>query len=320
MLVAKDYPVKDNLNKDYSGYVLADRINGFYELKENSLDVVCVGSSHIHCDINPLLLWKEYGITAYDFSADSQGLQTTYYFAKEVFKTQSPKKLVVLINIDGGLQNDNSAHWSFDFLPFSLNKLEAVNNCTEKADKLSYILPLVDFHSRWKEVTTDDFRYLTASREHPFNGYFAYCESVKLNKPEDDGDTKIAELSESYRNTIDNLYSLCEANDCELIFMRTPCENANDYSETVNAVKAYTDKYNTKVLDYRYDDRLNIDWNRDFSDKVHTNYLGAEKVTKILGLDLTEDFTPEEKDIATKGEYDGKLLYYESLVSEHPIK
>ena len=40
-------------------------MKAFYELEEDSLDVLVLGSSHAYEDINPAVLWKEQGIAAY---------------------------------------------------------------------------------------------------------------------------------------------------------------------------------------------------------------------------------------------------------------
>ena len=89
------------------GYLACDRVlsvktahgirqaRDMYAQPRNSIDVVFMGSSHIHCDVNTALLWEKYGIAAYDYSAAEQPLWTTYYYLKEICKYQKPQ-LVVL--------------------------------------------------------------------------------------------------------------------------------------------------------------------------------------------------------------------------------
>ena len=49
-------------------------IDGFYAEKKNDIDVLIVGSSNSFCTIDPLVLYEEYGIAAYDFGSSSQPL------------------------------------------------------------------------------------------------------------------------------------------------------------------------------------------------------------------------------------------------------
>ena len=77
-----------------------DQARAFYHQPENSIDVVFLGSSHIHCNINTAYLWTEYGIAAYDYSAAEQPLWMTYYWLREFCKTQKPK--LVVVDVFGG--------------------------------------------------------------------------------------------------------------------------------------------------------------------------------------------------------------------------
>ena len=74
---------------------------GFYSEKKNSMDVVFVGSSQIFCDFNPNVIWKELGITSYDFSAHRQDPGPSYYYLKQMFETQSPKVVVIDLYLFG---------------------------------------------------------------------------------------------------------------------------------------------------------------------------------------------------------------------------
>ena len=41
---------------------------GLYMQPKDSIDVVMMGTSHVHCDINTGVLWEKFGIAAYDYS------------------------------------------------------------------------------------------------------------------------------------------------------------------------------------------------------------------------------------------------------------
>ena len=87
----KEYSAGANVNILINPYLLCEKQDGFYSLDNNTLDVVFIGSSNIHCNVNPNVIWHEYGITSYDYSCDQQELGTSYYYLQQVFETQSPK-------------------------------------------------------------------------------------------------------------------------------------------------------------------------------------------------------------------------------------
>lgn len=67
----------------------------FYKQDENSIDLLCFGSSHIFENVNTGILWNEYGIAAFDLCGSIQPLWNTYYYMKEALKTQAPKIMIL---------------------------------------------------------------------------------------------------------------------------------------------------------------------------------------------------------------------------------
>ena len=68
-----------------------DQKDGLYWQPEDSIDLVLLGSSHIHCGGNTVVLWEHYGIPAYDYSSAEQPLWMTYYYLQEFLKYQDPE-------------------------------------------------------------------------------------------------------------------------------------------------------------------------------------------------------------------------------------
>ena len=109
----------------------------FYQLENNSLDVINIGSSHVHSSINTIQLYQDYGIASYNLSAGSQPVWYSWYYLREAMKTQNPKVIVLdvytLIN-----PNDDDfiekAQLNLLTMKPSLNKLEAL--CTSGTDQV----------------------------------------------------------------------------------------------------------------------------------------------------------------------------------------
>ena len=66
------------LEQKYSKAVMG----GFYELEEDSVDVIFAGSSHMLNGVLPMKLWENYGFTSYNIGQHGQRLNMTYYYIK----------------------------------------------------------------------------------------------------------------------------------------------------------------------------------------------------------------------------------------------
>ena len=84
---------------------------GFYAEPENSLDVICIGSSHVFLDISPMAMWKAEGITAYDLTSSIQRMWVSYYYLKEALKYQTPK--VVVLDALAAVSYTHLPAWNF---------------------------------------------------------------------------------------------------------------------------------------------------------------------------------------------------------------
>ena len=71
-------------------------IHTFHRMPENSLEVIGYGTSHMWLGMDPMELYRAYGIGAYNYGCNWQELNTTLLFLKDSLRTQNPK--VVLID------------------------------------------------------------------------------------------------------------------------------------------------------------------------------------------------------------------------------
>jgi hypothetical protein len=69
-------------------------LEGLYN-SDDPYDVVLMGSSHINGGIDPNVLWKQYGITSFNYATGGQPLDVTYYLLREVLKKHTPAIVVV---------------------------------------------------------------------------------------------------------------------------------------------------------------------------------------------------------------------------------
>lgn len=126
----------------------------FYQLENNSLDVINIGSSHVHSGINTIQLYREEGIASYNLSAGSQPVWYSWYYLREAMKTQNPKVVVLdvytLINPDDDAFIEKAQLNLLTMKP-SWNKLEALyTSGTDQVIRLFLGFP--KNHIRYREL------------------------------------------------------------------------------------------------------------------------------------------------------------------------
>ena len=131
------------------------KVNEFYALEDNTLDYICVGSSHMYCSLNPLEVWDSTGAAGFVLATQQQPLMASYHYIQEAFKTQSPKVVVVegWMSVAEDVHDSAVLYDAIDPLKPSLNKLEMIRNLVPKGERKAYYLNLIKYHSRWQEMT-----------------------------------------------------------------------------------------------------------------------------------------------------------------------
>ena len=110
------------------------KVNGYFNAQPDTIDVVCFGSSHMYCSINPIVLEKKYGISAYVLATQQQPVKASYYYMLQALKNQSPKVFIFetfMVNWDKKNLTDAIIADATEPLPMSLNKLQMIADLTE---------------------------------------------------------------------------------------------------------------------------------------------------------------------------------------------
>ena len=67
----------------------------YYAQESDTIDVLTIGTSLAYAGINTNVLWKEYGIAAYNLCSAEQPFWVSYYTLQEALKTQHPKVILL---------------------------------------------------------------------------------------------------------------------------------------------------------------------------------------------------------------------------------
>lgn len=296
-----------------------DMIHSFYDVEENMIDVLSIGSSHSYHSIQPNLLWGNYGVSSYVMSSPGQSVPCSYYLLKEAFKYQSPK--VVMLETycfrDTKLyRSEGLFRQVSDGMRFGETKIEMINDFFPESgwkEKLSFYIPFLMYHARWSELGDEDFNKNTWMKGGVLNfRQVPQSEPVFPKRPRE-----IPELTRKY---LDKITELCEEKGAQLVLYAAPFASppsATKVLRTNLAVEEYAKEKGVPFLFFQKTNDLGIDFETDFYDDQHLNSYGTEKLTNKIGEWLVQnyglaDHRQEEKYESWNEDY----VRYRNLVEE----
>ncbi len=271
----------------------------FYGEEKNKIDVLTIGSSTIRSSYSPMDVWDKYGITSYSLGTSNQTIGLSYYMILEALKYQDSK--VIVLDFDDVFVEDmeNAYRKTLDNMKLDDVKIKAlfdskIYNLSE--NKLSYMFPLLRYHTRWNELEENDFCNINKNKDYERtikgNVISFYKDPYKDNNYMKEKGKK-EKISEENLYYIDRIVNLCKDRNIKMLWVAVP--SSSDWSlEKNRTVEELANKYKIKFVDYNLDSKikeLKIDWNNDTPDKgVHLNSYGAKKISNDIGKILNEEY------------------------------
>lgn len=255
-------------------------IKELYDEPKNTLDVIFVGESSVYKGVSPMKIWEKYKITSYDYAASGAKLYNNYYSIKEALKYQKPK--VIVLNTDQLFHDEpfkeGYKRLLYDATRLNINKLEAISDPVQgntRGEQISFVFPILRYHSRWSELGEEDFIKEKGKYEYIFKGQWV----VKGIKAYDGKKLdKFQNLNEDEVKYFEKIARYCKDNNVELLAVEFPSIQTwnNDKKEKVKQIAKNND---VKFIDLH--DVLNeigFDWTRDTEDGGnHLNYRRSRK-------------------------------------------
>lgn len=268
----------------------------YYSSPKNH-DVIFVGDCEIYENIDPVALYDGYGISSYLRGSPQQLTWMSYCLMEETLKYEKPKAFVfsVLALKYGEPQSEAYNRLAFDGMKLSAAKIRGINaSVTEGEDRLSYLLPILRFHSRWSELDANDFRYML--KKKPTVSAAGYVPRIDVKgtdffpKGQELADYRFSDRCYEY---LDKMVKLCRENGVKLIFVKAPSISPYWYDEWEEQVTEYAAKNGIPYYNFlEMQDRTGIDYMTDTYDTgLHLNHAGAGKLTTVLGELLSADLS-----------------------------
>ena len=280
-----------------------EKINlmGFYAEEANSLDAVFIGSSTLRSSINPVELYKDFGITSYVIATSSQRPSALLYFLKEAQKLQKDAVYVLDINLVRhdlevwNEQNEGSLRHITDGMKYSYNRVLCINDIVPQR-KIEYLFDIVKYHDNIKtQLNWNDWNF---ERNNPWKGFnmlttAMYLESTYKNNV-CEGGKDIYSLPEYGEEVLKELLKYCKDEKIKVEFIIT-LNPSIDY-QTCHYIKKVIELNGFSCFIFNdYQDTMNIDYSSDFYDGLHPNVLGARKCTSLYGEYLVDKYEFKEK-------------------------
>lgn len=290
------------------------KIKTFYSQEKDSIDVIGLGSSHMYCSLIPNVLWRDYSINAYVFSTQEQPIVASYYYLKEVLKTQTPKIVFLethMFNIwDKYEYNDGLAGNAIESLKWSCNKIALINELVPAEFRQEYYIPLLKYHDKW---ITKDFVKPYRGQLDPYRGYVFLSEQGEAPNISAEFDTEEITVNQKDMEYIYRFIKLAKEENLELVFVNAPAEHNQRIYQSQKILEKIANENEIKYIDgNKIVDNINIDVETDFYDTGHMNVYGAEKFTKFLGRYIENNFVLEkEYSKSTKEKLNEDLEKYE---------
>ena len=290
--------------------------NSFYDLEKNTTDVLFFGSSVTAASIDPYQLYNDYGISGYNLGVMSQPMVGTFFWFKEALKTQSPKVVVIDIKALGRVsaKDEEKGRKSYDYMKEGKNKLQyaleyknsskILDGTDDEVNLMEYLFPLELYHSRWSELSYDDFDFIKGNDKSYTRGFaalydiFKYRASYSATKAEKglyDGFDENPDATGTYNSTnkdyLKRLVDIANQKNIKLLFYRAP--DSTWSVKQYNYVKEYAQKLNIPYIDFNLKSirkELDFDYETEAADTFHVNIEGAKKVTAYIGKYLHDNY------------------------------
>lgn len=297
-------------------------IEEYYDEVKNH-EVIFIGDCEVFSNISPVTLWENYGITSYIRGSAQQLIWQSYYLLEETLKYEKPDVVVynVLAMKYNEPQKEAYNRLTLDGMKLSKSKIGAIKaSMMEEEDLITYLFPLLRYHSRWSELTAEDFQYILKKDTLSHNGYLMRVDTKPVNVIPKGKKLPSYQFGSNSYNYLDKITKLCKENDIKLILIKSPSVYPYWYEEWDEQIVTYAKENDLTYINFLdVADEIGIDYQADtFDGGLHLNLSGAEKFSRYFGKILSETYgVPDQRtNPETKKIWDEKVKFYYDMKAD----
>lgn len=271
-----------------------EQLWSLYKQKENTIDVVFLGSSKAYCMLDTGVLWDEKGIASFDTGGAEAPSWVCYYYMKELLKTQKPKVIMYETTVAAyrndvmeqpevwSVVNNYGFHWN-------KNRIESLKLNTSKQNFYRLLFPLGSMHKNYATLTKNDFVDENNTINH--KGFDSRETVVEFDTPDVKSVTERVPCNEKHLIYLQKMIDLAKENNIEFVVMVSPYYVTQDEEKIFNYISDYCEEQNVEFIDYNHlYDEMGLDFKTDMAENIHVNLSGSKKWSHYVANQLAEKY------------------------------
>lgn len=275
--------------------VTESRFSPYFQKDGQEYDVLFLGSSHGVMANLPMELWNQYGVTSYNLGQYGQTLAMDYWMLKNALSYHTPR--VVVLDIYQMVLNHNfyeghlySVVNSLCAIPWSRDKVDAINDVMPENLRINAYLPFAAYHSRWQDVDETFFADPEPNYERGAEAGKDLTDMVRYDGVFEQNDpTQYTVVTGNPADYLRKSIELCQQNGIQVLLTSIPsCYEWEQVRLTLNYAYVIAEEYGVPLYDgislKTVDERI------DMYDFGHVNASGGKKWTSALGAYMVEQF------------------------------
>ncbi len=277
-------------------------------------DVIFIGDCEVYENFTPAVLWEEYGINSYIRGSAQQLIWQSYYLLEETLTYETPE--VVVFNVLSlkydEPQREAYNRMTLDGMRWSTSKVGSIlASMTEDENFLDYVFPILRYHSRWSDLTAEDFTYYFKRDLVSYNGYYLRVDALAVDTIPEDRPLADYTFGDNAMSYLDKMVELCEEKGVTLILIKAPSLYPTWYDEWDEQIVAYAAENGLAYYNFlEVTEEIGLDYSTDTYDAgLHLNLYGAEKLSSYFGEILATEFGLENR----QGEEELDAIWAEKL-------
>lgn len=274
-----------------------DQARYLYLQPKEKIDVLFLGSSHVHCNVNTQILWDEYGIASYLCTGAEQPLWNSYHYLVDALKSQTPKLVVLDMYSPSRYYDDYQMKWideNLDGMRLSFNKYEAVKASSDTG-QTEYLFGFLKYHTRYDKLKAADFENFIWNRaqQRRWKGYIQLQSHAELTEPDLSYVTQVQKMTEKSQEYFDKIVALTKEKGIPLALVSAPYLPEEEDQMVYNHIAQLAEEQGLLFLNYNTTENyrgMGIDFSTDIADHTHLNGEGSRKYTLHLGGWLKDNY------------------------------
>ena len=274
---------------------------------QGPVDVVLYGASNLLRYYEPLAAWEEKGFTSYNYATLSGPADTLKDYIAESRGTNEALLYVCDVRaftmVTDRVEESALRNWSDSLPPFSPARWKGITSYLFSRDRTdvdveSYYFDLMKYHTNYEALSDEEqWKYLDLKSIYNVDkGFEPNEDHIPFEKPEICEHR--AELSERQSAVLEELLDYCDNENLQTLFICNPIILKEADCEVLNTIGDRIEERGYPFVNFnRYYDEMGLDFETDFGDVNHVNYLGARKYTDYLAEYISSHYDlPDHRD------------------------